>query len=109
MSGVKDLLLKSANLAAQVDMLLVVGARNSSNSNRLREIGTDSGVPSYLIDDANSLDPAWLKDVRTVGVTAGAAAPAFPSLSPSHQARPSAAWAHFAERMTASWRSLPSS
>jgi 4-hydroxy-3-methylbut-2-enyl diphosphate reductase len=63
------------DLAAQVDMLLVVGARNSSNSNRLREIGADSGVPSYLIDDANSLDPAWLKDVRTVGITAGASAP----------------------------------
>ncbi len=63
------------DLVAQVDMLLVVGARNSSNSNRLREIGADSGVPSYLIDDAQSLDPAWLESVRTVGVTAGASAP----------------------------------
>ena len=62
-------------LAARVDMLLVVGARNSSNSNRLREIGAESGIPSYLIDDAESLDPAWLNDVATVGVTAGASAP----------------------------------
>jgi 4-hydroxy-3-methylbut-2-enyl diphosphate reductase len=63
------------DLVAQVDMLLVVGAKNSSNSNRLREIGADSGVPSYLIDDAHSLDPAWLTGVRTIGVTAGASAP----------------------------------
>ena len=56
-------------------MLLVVGARNSSNSNRLREIGAELGVPSYLIDDARSLDPQWLQGVRTVGVTAGASAP----------------------------------
>jgi 4-hydroxy-3-methylbut-2-enyl diphosphate reductase len=62
-------------LAARVDMLLVVGARNSSNSNRLREIGAESGIPSYLIDDARSLDPAWLKGVETVGITAGASAP----------------------------------
>jgi len=63
------------NLADQVELVLVVGARNSSNSNRLREIGSDSGVPSYLIDDAGSLDPAWLEGVRCVGVTAGASAP----------------------------------
>ncbi|MBK8175164.1 MAG: 4-hydroxy-3-methylbut-2-enyl diphosphate reductase [Rhodospirillales bacterium] len=62
-------------LVAQVDMLLVVGARNSSNSNRLREIGAESGVPSYLIDDAHGLEPSWLENVRTVGVTAGASAP----------------------------------
>jgi 4-hydroxy-3-methylbut-2-en-1-yl diphosphate reductase len=62
-------------LAARVDMLLVVGARNSSNSNRLREIGAESGIPSYLIDDAWSLEPAWLERVSTVGVTAGASAP----------------------------------
>lgn len=63
------------DLATQVDMLLVVGARNSSNSNRLREIGAELGVPSYLIDDARSLDPQWLQGVSTVGVTAGASAP----------------------------------
>jgi 4-hydroxy-3-methylbut-2-enyl diphosphate reductase len=62
-------------LASQVDMLLVVGACNSSNSNRLREIGAESGIPSYLIDDARSLNPAWLRGVRTVGITAGASAP----------------------------------
>lgn len=59
----------------KVDLLLVIGGKNSSNSNRLREIGTDCGVPSYLIDDADALDPAWLEGVKTVGVTAGASAP----------------------------------
>ncbi|TVR96992.1 MAG: 4-hydroxy-3-methylbut-2-enyl diphosphate reductase [Rhodospirillales bacterium] len=63
------------DIASQVDVLLVVGAQNSSNSNRLREIGTQLGVPSYLIDDASALDPAWLDGVGAVGVTAGASAP----------------------------------
>ncbi|TVR84013.1 MAG: 4-hydroxy-3-methylbut-2-enyl diphosphate reductase [Rhodospirillales bacterium] len=63
------------DIATQVDLLLVVGARNSSNSNRLREIGTQLGVPSYLIDDASALEPAWLDGVSSVGVTAGASAP----------------------------------
>jgi len=62
-------------LAAEVDLLLVVGARNSSNSNRLREIGSQMGIPSYLIDDAEGLDPSWLEGIRTVGLTAGASAP----------------------------------
>jgi 4-hydroxy-3-methylbut-2-enyl diphosphate reductase len=62
-------------LAARVDVLLVIGATNSSNSNRLREIGTESGVPSYLIADGSELDPAWLVDAATVGITAGASAP----------------------------------
>jgi 4-hydroxy-3-methylbut-2-enyl diphosphate reductase len=62
-------------LTGQVELLLVVGARNSSNSSRLREIGAESGIPSYLIDDASALDPAWLDGVKTVGVTAGASAP----------------------------------
>ena len=62
-------------LARQVDLILIVGAKNSSNSNRLREIGSEMGVPSYLIDDADSLDPGWLEGVKTVGVTAGASAP----------------------------------
>jgi 4-hydroxy-3-methylbut-2-enyl diphosphate reductase len=62
-------------LAAQVDVILVVGAKNSSNSNRLREIGEESGLPSYLIADGSELDPAWLKSVKTVGITAGASAP----------------------------------
>ena len=63
------------DLATQVDVLLVVGARNSSNSNRLREIGAEIGVPSYLIDDASCLEPAWLERASTIGVTAGASAP----------------------------------
>lgn len=57
------------------DLLLVIGGKNSSNSNRLREIGEDCDVPSYLIDDADGLDPEWLAGVRTVGITAGASAP----------------------------------
>ena len=59
----------------KVDLVLVIGGKNSSNSNRLREIGADCGVPSYLIDDAAALDPKWLDGVDTVGVTAGASAP----------------------------------
>jgi 4-hydroxy-3-methylbut-2-enyl diphosphate reductase len=62
-------------LAAQVDLILVVGAKNSSNSNRLREIGEEVGLPSYLIADGSELDPAWLKGKVTVGITAGASAP----------------------------------
>lgn len=63
-------------MAKQVDLLLVVGAHNSSNSNRLREIGENFGIPSYLIEDATMFDPAWLtENVKTVGVTAGASAP----------------------------------
>jgi 4-hydroxy-3-methylbut-2-enyl diphosphate reductase len=53
----------------------VVGATNSSNSNRLREIGSEEGVPSYLIADGSELDPAWLAGAKTVGITAGASAP----------------------------------
>jgi 4-hydroxy-3-methylbut-2-enyl diphosphate reductase len=62
-------------LCRQVDVLLVVGAANSSNSNRLREIGTECGIPSYLLADGAGLDPAWVKDAATVGITAGASAP----------------------------------
>ncbi len=57
------------------DVILVVGAKNSSNSNRLREIGTEANVPSYLIADGTELDAAWLKDAKVVGLTAGASAP----------------------------------
>ena len=53
----------------------MVGAQNSSNSNRLREIGAAGGRPSYLIDSADSLDLAWLDGARAVGITAGASAP----------------------------------
>ena len=62
-------------LSALVDVLLVVGAKNSSNSNRLREIGTETGVPSYLIADSSELRPEWVKAARVVGITAGASAP----------------------------------
>jgi len=57
------------------DVIIVVGAKNSSNSNRLREIGREEGVPSYLIADGSELDPVWLKGKKTVGLTAGASAP----------------------------------
>ncbi len=63
------------DLSKLVDVILVVGATNSSNSNRLREIGTEVGVPSYLIADGSELNPLWLKGVKTVGITAGASAP----------------------------------
>jgi 4-hydroxy-3-methylbut-2-enyl diphosphate reductase len=62
-------------LAPSVDLLLVVGSRNSSNSNRLQELGHQLGVRSHLIEDASELDPTWLEDVADVGLTAGASAP----------------------------------
>ncbi len=62
-------------LAERSDVILVIGADYSSNSNRLREISEESGTDSYLIPDAGGLDPAWLDGARTVGVTAGASAP----------------------------------
>ena len=62
-------------LAARCDVVLVIGADYSSNSNRLREISEETGTDSYLIPDAGGLDPVWLEGARTVGVTAGASAP----------------------------------
>ncbi|MGO4326048.1 4-hydroxy-3-methylbut-2-enyl diphosphate reductase [Cupriavidus sp. 2TAF22] len=62
-------------LSKQVELILVIGATNSSNSNRLREIGTESGVPSYLIADGSELNPEWVRGVEVVGITAGASAP----------------------------------
>ncbi|VWB53679.1 4-hydroxy-3-methylbut-2-enyl diphosphate reductase [Burkholderia lata] len=62
-------------LSEQVDVLLVVGATNSSNSNRLREIGTESGVPSYLVADGSEVKAEWFANAQTVGLTAGASAP----------------------------------
>jgi 4-hydroxy-3-methylbut-2-en-1-yl diphosphate reductase len=63
------------DMARQVDLILVVGSRNSSNSNRLREIGEELGRPAYLIDDASAMRPEWFQGVGSVGVTAGASAP----------------------------------
>lgn len=63
------------DLARIADVVIVVGSANSSNSNRLREIGIEMGVPSYLVDDGAAIDPAWLAEVGTIGVTAGASAP----------------------------------
>lgn len=63
------------DLCADVDVLLVVGAHNSSNSNRLREIGEAEGIAAYLIEDAAALDLDWLAGARSVGITAGASAP----------------------------------
>ncbi len=63
------------DLCRVADVLLVVGAANSSNSNRLREIGVEEGLPSYLVADGSVLDPAWFESVSVVGLTAGASAP----------------------------------
>lgn len=62
-------------LAEVSDLLIVVGSRNSSNSNRLCEIGHEMGIRSYLVDGGDDVDPAWLEGVETVGITAGASAP----------------------------------
>ena len=62
-------------MAPQVDIVIVVGSPNSSNSNRLREVAERFGVPAYLVDTAAQLDPAWFEGRRRVGVTAGASAP----------------------------------
>ena len=62
-------------LAAEVDLVLVIGSRNSSNSNRLVDVTREMGVASYLIDDESSIQSAWLEGVDTVGITSGASAP----------------------------------
>ncbi len=62
-------------LAKRVDVIFVVGAKNSSNSNRLREIGIEAGTPTHLIADGSEIQPEWLDNVETVGITAGASAP----------------------------------
>jgi len=62
-------------MLGEIDLLLVIGSRNSSNSNRLVEVARAHGVPSYLIDDESEIDEAWLDGVETLGVTSGASAP----------------------------------
>ena len=63
------------SLAEEVDLVLIVGSTNSSNSNRLRELAERCGANAYLIDDASMINPEWLKTSQHVGVTAGASAP----------------------------------
>ena len=62
-------------MLAEIDLLLVIGSHNSSNSNRLVEVARAGGVDSYLIDDESEIDVRWLDGVRTLGITAGASAP----------------------------------
>jgi 4-hydroxy-3-methylbut-2-en-1-yl diphosphate reductase len=62
-------------LLDEVELLLVIGSRNSSNSKRLVEVARAAGVAAHLVDDASEIDGAWLEGVQTVGVTSGASAP----------------------------------
>lgn len=62
-------------LARECDLVIVVGSKNSSNSNRLREVAENLGTPAYLVDGAADLDPAWFAGRTRIGVTAGASAP----------------------------------
>jgi 4-hydroxy-3-methylbut-2-enyl diphosphate reductase len=62
-------------MAPQVEVVVVVGSPNSSNSNRLREVARKMGTPAYMVDRAEQIDPAWLEGHQRIGVTAGASAP----------------------------------
>jgi 4-hydroxy-3-methylbut-2-enyl diphosphate reductase len=62
-------------LAKQCDVVIVVGSPTSSNSNRLREVAENLGVPAYMVDSAQEIDPAWFANKQRVGITAGASAP----------------------------------
>jgi 4-hydroxy-3-methylbut-2-enyl diphosphate reductase len=80
--GTKDICYATQNrqsalreLSELVDVIFVVGATNSSNSNRLREIGLEAGIPTYLIANGGEIKPEWLEGIEVVGVTAGASAP----------------------------------
>ena len=62
-------------MAGQVDVVLVIGAQNSSNCNRLREVAEANGVPAYLINGPDEINPAWLSHARRIGITSGASTP----------------------------------
>ena len=63
------------HLAPQCDVVIVVGSKNSSNSNRLREVAENLGIPAYLVDDASGIDSVWLEGKTRIGISAGASAP----------------------------------
>ena len=72
----KGLIRKTSALPPKlVDVILVIGSPNSSNSNRLRELGEHCGIDSYLIDAAADINPDWLRNANAIGITAGASAP----------------------------------
>ncbi len=62
-------------VARRADVVLVIGSKNSSNSNRLAEVSRERGTPAYLVDDESEVDPAWLDGAEVVGLTSGASAP----------------------------------
>jgi 4-hydroxy-3-methylbut-2-enyl diphosphate reductase len=62
-------------IAHKIDLILVIGSGNSSNSQRLREVSTNTGIPAYLINNETEIMPEWLDGVEVVGITAGASAP----------------------------------
>ena len=67
--------LAAKELNEKIDLMLVIGAQNSSNCNRLREVAEEAGIPSYLIDNSTFIKPEWLEGVERVGVTSGASTP----------------------------------
>ena len=62
-------------MTSLVDLVLVIGAENSSNCNRLRELAEAAGIPAHLINGPDELDPAWLKGIQKIGITSGASTP----------------------------------
>lgn len=64
-------------IASQSDIVIIAGSKNSSNSNRLKEVAQSQGTDAYLVDDSSQIDPMWLKDAKSVGLSAGASAPEY--------------------------------